>query len=175
VGIVRTQAYARADRYGAGAALVAAAGCFVVSLPAMHLLADSGSAFGINGFAGLTGAQQFSFWMTFLLFNAYVVLEVASLGAFYFASRPRSGRPNPAAIWYFAASLLVVMAFITTVWAAPAEKSFLDDSGTYLAIGTKAIKVFIGLGIAALAVLCLLAGALVTSSRKKASQQAIVI
>jgi len=142
----------------------------------MHLLADSGSPFAINGFAGLTGAQQFSFWMTFLLFNAYVVLEVASLGAFYFASRPRGGRPNRAAIWYFAASLLVVMAFITTVWAAPAEKSFLDDSGTHLAIGTKAIKVFIGLfGFALPAAVCLLAGALQTSSRRKAGQQSIVI
>ncbi|HSP64734.1 MAG TPA: hypothetical protein VLO10_00955, partial [Candidatus Deferrimicrobium sp.] len=91
----------------------------------MHVLADSGSAFAINGFAGLTGAQQLSFWFSFILFNGYVGLEAVCLAAFYFAARPRSGSPNPAAIWYFIGALWVVMSFITTVWAAPAEKAFL--------------------------------------------------
>ncbi len=141
----------------------------------MHVLADSGSAFAINGFAGLTGAQQLSFWLSFILFNGYVGLEVVCLAAFYFASRPRSGSPNPAAVWYFIAALWVVMSFITTVWAAPAEKAFLDDSGTYIAVGTKAIKVFIGLGFAAIAVMCLLIGAMETARRKRSARQTLVI
>jgi hypothetical protein len=141
----------------------------------MHVLADSGSAFAINGFAGLTGAQQLSFWFSFILFNGYVGLEAVCLAAFYFAARPRSGSPNPAAIWYFIAALWVVMSFITTVWAAPAEKAFLDDSGTSLAVGTRAIKEFIGLGFAGIAVMCLLIGALDTARRKRSTRQTLVI
>jgi hypothetical protein len=142
----------------------------------MHMLADtSGSAFAINGFAGLTGAQQLSFWFAFILFNGYVMLEVMCLAAFYFASRPRSGGTNAAAIWYFIAALWVVMAFITTVWAAPAEKAFLDDTGTSLAVGTRTIKVFIGLAFAGVAVMCMLIGAVETARRKKAERQALVI
>jgi hypothetical protein len=142
----------------------------------MHMLADSsGSAFAINGFAGLTGAQQLSFWFAFILFNGYVMLEVMCLAAFYFASRPRSGGTNSAAIWYFIAALWVVMAFITTVWAAPAEKAFLDDTGTSLAVGTRTIKVFIGLAFAGVAVTCMLIGAVETARRKKAERQALVI
>jgi hypothetical protein len=141
----------------------------------MHVLADSGSAFAINGFAGLTGAQQLSFWFSFILFNGYVGLEAVCLAAFYFAARPRSGSPNPAAIWYFIGALWVVMSFITTVWAAPAEKAFLDDSGTSLAVGTRAIKEFIGLGFAGVAVMCVLIGAVDTARRKKALRQTLVI
>jgi hypothetical protein len=142
----------------------------------MHLVADSGSAFAINGFAGLSTAAQLSFWFAFILFNGYVVLEAVSLAAFYFASRPRRGRPNPAAIWYFAASVLVVMAFISTVWAAPAEKAFLDNSGTHLAVGTRATLIFVGIIVFAFpAVLCLLAGFIQTGRRKKADRSALVI
>lgn len=141
----------------------------------MHLIASSGSAFAINGFAGLTGAQILSFWLTFILFNGYVVLEVVALATFYFAARPRSGRPNPAAVWYFMAAMLVVISFISTVWGAPAEKTFLDDSGTYLAVGARAVKAFIGIGFAGVAVLFMLVGAIDTARRKKAAQQAVVI
>ena len=141
----------------------------------MHLLASTGSAFAINGFAGLTGAQILSFWLSFILFNGYVMLEVVALATFYFAARPRSGRPNPAAIWYFIASLLVMISFISTVWGAPAEKTFLDDSGTYLAVGARAVRVFIVIGFAAVAVSCMLIGAIDTGRRRKAAQQAVVI
>ena len=141
----------------------------------MPLLADSSSAFAINGFAGLSGAQQLSFWLTFILFNGYVVLEVVCLASFWFAARPRHGRPNPAAVWYFVASLFVVLAFISTVWAAPAEKSFLDDSGSFIAVGTRTVKVFIGLGFAAVAVGCLLAGVLATVGRRRAESAAVTI
>lgn len=141
----------------------------------MHLIAASGSAFAINGFAGLTGAQILSFWLSFILFNGYVGLETIALTTFYFAARPRSGRPNPAAIWYFIAALLLVISFISTVWGAPAEKTFLDDSGTYLAVGTKAVKIFIGLGFAAVAVVCMMLGAVETARRKRQAAQTVVI
>lgn len=141
----------------------------------MHILASSSSAFAINGFAGLTGAQILSFWLSFILFNGYVVLEATCLATFYFAARPRSGHPNPAAIWYFAAALMVVVAFLSTVWGAPAEKTFLDDSGTYIAVGTRAVKIFIGLGFAAVAVLFLLIGAVDTARRKREAARALVI
>jgi hypothetical protein len=142
----------------------------------MDLLADSGSsAFAINGFAGLRTAEQLSFWFVFILFNGYVALEAIALAAFYFAARPRSGRPNPAALWYFIASLWVVMAFITTVWAAPAEKAFVNTAGTGLGVGDRTVKVFIGLGFAAVAVMCLLFGAIDTARRKRADQRTLVI
>ncbi len=142
----------------------------------MQMLASSGSAFAINGFAGLKGPAQLSFWLSFILFNGYVVLEAVCLASFYFASRPRAGgRPNPAAIWYFAGSLLVVMAFITSVWAAPAEKAFLDDSGTFIAVGTRTVKVFIGLAFAAAAFVCLLIGAADTARRRRAEGRTLVI
>ncbi len=141
----------------------------------MHLVASSGSAFAINGFAGLKGAEQLSFWLSFILFNGYVGLEVICLAAFYFAARPRSGAPNPAAIWYLIGALWVVMSFITTVWAAPAEKAFLDDSGSFIAVGTRTVKVFIGLGFAGVAVMCLLLGAMETARRKRAMSQTLVI
>jgi hypothetical protein len=172
VGIVRLQAYPSPPRYGEPRRHRAAAALYLF---AVHLIASTGSAFAINGFAGLTGAQILSFWLSFILFNGYVALEVASLAAFYFAARPRSGRPNPAAIWYFIAALLVVISFISTVWGAPAEKTFLDDSGTYLAVGTRTVKVFIGIGFAGVAVMCMLIGAVETARRKKAAQQTVVI
>lgn len=142
----------------------------------MQMVASSGSAFAINGFAGLKSPEQLSFWLAFILFNGYVVLEAISLASFYFASRPRGGgRPNPAAIWYFIAALWVVLAFITSVWAAPAEKAFLDDSGSFIAVGTRTVKVFIGLGFAAVAVVCLLVGAIDTARRKRSQQATLVI
>ncbi|MDQ2960275.1 MAG: hypothetical protein M3R48_04405 [Candidatus Dormibacteraeota bacterium] len=141
----------------------------------MPLVADASSPFAINGFTGDSGVAQLSFWLTFILFNMYVVLEVVSLAAFYFASRPRSGRPNPAAIWYFVAAVLVVFAFITTVWAAPAERAFLDDAGTHIAVGTKAVKLFIGLAAAALAVLSLLIGMVDTARRRRAATREVLV
>lgn len=172
---MRVQAYPSTGRYVPGTGQRPAGGASLYLSPAMPLVADSGSAFAINGFAGLSGAQQLSFWLSFILFNGYVVLMVASLAAFYFASRPRSGRPNRAAVWYFIASLWVLMSFISTVWAAPAEKSFLDDSGTSLALGTRAVKVLIGLGFAAVAVMCLMIGMFETGRRRRLADRTLVI
>ena len=132
-------------------------------------------AFAINGFGGLSGAQQLSFWFTFILFNGYVVLEVVCLASFWFAARPRHGSPNPAAVFYFLAAIFVMLSFISMVWAAPAEKSFLDDTGTFLAVGARAVKVFIGIGFSAVAVGLLLVGALSTAARRRDESSAVVI
>lgn len=140
----------------------------------MPLLADSSTPFAINGFAGLSGTQQLSFWLTFLLFNGYVVLEVVCLTSFWFAARPRHGRPNPAAVMYFIAALWVVLSFITMVWAAPAEKSFLDDGG-HIGFGPHMWAVFVGLGFAGVAVVFLLTGMMTTASRRRLESASITI
>lgn len=140
----------------------------VYAVGPMRMLADSSSPFAINGFSGFSGANQLSFWLTFILFNGYVGLEAIALASFYLTSRNRGGGPNPAAIWHFIASIWVVLAFITLVWAAPAEKAFLDDSGTSLGVGTRMIKIFIGLAFAGVAVLCMLIGAVDTARRRRA-------
>ena len=85
--------------------------------------------FSISGFTGLTTAQIISFFIVFVIFNAYVVLMVIALVAFYFTSKPRHGVVRTAAIWHFVAVLWMLMAFIGTVWGAPAEKTFLGGHG----------------------------------------------
>ena len=140
----------------------------------MPLLADSSTPFAINGFSGMSGSQILSFWLVFILFNGYVVLEVVSLASFWFAARPRHGHPNVAAVWYFIASLVGVLCFITTVWAAPAEKSFIDDGGN-IGLGPHTWAIFAGLAFGAVAAAFLLIGALTTMSRRRAESASITI
>ena len=85
--------------------------------------------FSISGFTGLTTAQIISFFIVFVIFNAYVVLTVIALVAFYFTSKPRHGVVRTAAIWHFIAVLWMLFAFMGTVWGAPAEKTFLAVTG----------------------------------------------
>jgi hypothetical protein len=94
------------------------------------------------------------------------VLMAASLAAFYVTSKPRHGRVRRAAVWHFIASLWVTLAFITTVWAAPAEKSFIANSGGGLGLGDRAHSAFIGFGFAAIAIFCILVG-LVQGARER--------
>src|SRR5438874_9704031 len=97
--------------------------------------ADSPFPFSISGFTGLTTAQIISFLLMFVLFNFYVVLEAASLVAFYVTAKPRHGTVRTAAVWHFAATLLLLVSFISTVWCAPAEKTFIGGDPTSLGIG----------------------------------------
>jgi hypothetical protein len=130
------------------------------------LIAD-GNAFSINGFTGLTNPNIVSFFIVFVIFNGYAMLEAAALAAFYVTSKPRHGRIRTAAIWHFIASLWLLMALISTVWGAPAEKTFIGASGTDFGIGQRAINVFIGFGFAAIAVLCMLIGFAQGSRQKR--------
>jgi hypothetical protein len=125
----------------------------------MLAAAGDNNAFAINGFTGLHNPNIVSFFIVFVLFNGYVVLMAASLAAFYVTSKPRHGRVRTAAIWHFAASILFMLAFISTVWGAPAEKSFIGTSPTSLGVGQRAILLFVGMGaFAGPGVLCMLIG-----------------
>ncbi len=136
----------------------------------MMVAAGSNNAFAINGFTGLSNTQIFSFFFMFLLFNGYVVLEAASLAAFYVTSKPRHGRVRTAAVWHFIAAMFFMLAFVSTVWGAPAEKSFIGTSAPpyELGISIRAVALFIGVGLFALpGVLCMLIGFVVGARQKR--------
>ena len=104
--------------------------------------------FSISGFTGLTTAQIISFFIDFVLFNFYVVLIVIAMVGFYFTSKPRHGVVRTAAIWHFFAVIWMLMAFIGTVWAAPAEKTWLVlNSLSTLGISQRGINEFISLAL----------------------------
>jgi len=141
----------------------------------MMVAAGSNNAFAINGFAGLSNTQIFSFFFMFLLFNGYVVLEAISLAAFYITAKPRHGRVRTAAIWHFAASVLFMLAFVSTVWGAPAEKAFIGTTSPpyELGVGTRAVLIFVGIGLfAGPGVLCLMVGFLQGARQKRELREA---
>ena len=149
------------------------------------MVAASNNAFAINGFTGLTTAQIFSFFMVFILFNGYVVLEAASLAAFYVASKPRHGQVRSAAVWHFWAACLVLVSFVTTVWGAPAEKSFVDISGKSVGLNQvaninlfgfgfgRADMIFVGMAVAGVAVVCMGIGFLKGGRQKREIREAL--
>jgi hypothetical protein len=151
----------------------------------MMIAAGSNNAFAINGFTGLTTAQIFSFFMVFILFNGYVVLEAVALAAFYVTSKPRHGHVRTAAMWHFAAGVLVMVAFVTTVWAAPAEKTFVDASRNDVSLNqppnivvgsfpvTRAEMLFVGIGVAGIAVLCMLIGFIRGAAQKRTIREEV--
>ena len=137
----------------------------------------------MNLFNGMTDRQILSAILTFLLFNFYVVLMVVALGAFYLSSRPRRGRVRTAPILHFTAALWFLMCFISMVWAAPAEKSFVDadnpdinaHDNLFNLHADRFQKVIIGLCFAFVGVLCMLAGAWLGSrQRREIAQRALV-
>jgi len=121
------------------------------------VLADQ-NAFSINLFNGMTPAQIVSVIIVFVIFNFYVVLITAALVSFYLTARPRHGRTRTAAIWHFFATLWLMAAFVSTVWGAPAEKTFIGTSASDLGIGIRAILVFVGVGFAGIGAFCMLIG-----------------
>jgi hypothetical protein len=122
------------------------------------IAAGSNNAFAINGFGGMPVTEIFSFFMMFIIFNFYAMLMTAALASFYVTSKPRHGRVRRAAIWHFIAALWVMLAFISTVWAAPAEKSFIQNAGTSVGLGDRAHNAFFGFGFALIAIVCMLIG-----------------
>ena len=109
--------------------------------------AGSNNAFAINGFTGLTNPQIFSFLFVFIIFNFYVVLTAIALASFYVTSKPRHGQVRSAAIWHFAACVVLLFSYVTTVWGAPAEKAFVDPTGKQLSFNQTANITIGGLGI----------------------------
>jgi hypothetical protein len=83
----------------------------------------------VNGLTGMTWPEPLSLLLSFLFFGLYVTAEAGSLTLFYLTSAPRYGRVRSAAGWHLQAALLWFPLAIVAlgVWAAPAEKSFVDD------------------------------------------------
>lgn len=144
----------------------------------MIAAAGSNNAFAINGFTGLTNPQIVSFFFVFLIFNFYVVVTAVALASFYVTARPRHGRVRTAALWHFAATCVMLFAFITTVWGAPAEKAFVSADGSALsltqganitvfgyAVG-RSVMMFIGMFFALVAINLILFG-FVQGARQK--------
>jgi hypothetical protein len=129
----------------------------------------------MNLFTGMSRNEIISAVLAFLLFNGFVIIEVIALAAFYSTSRPRAGRVRSAAIWHLIASVFAMLAIITTVWAAPAQKSFLDDDTVsdlfpFNGLGHldwRFTKVIIGAVFAGIAILCIAIGVVQGRAQKR--------
>jgi len=129
----------------------------------------------VNLFTGMTDRQIISAVLMFALFNFWVLLEAVALAAFYISSRPsRGGRVRTASAMYLVAGFWFMWSLISTVWAAPAEKSFVDTNGTMFA-GDRFTKVIVGLVFMAIGIACLLMGAVMGAAQKReAARQSLV-
>lgn len=118
----------------------------------------------MNLFAGMSNHQVISTILEFALFNLFVGLEAVALAAFYVTSRPRRGRVLTASLWHVGAAVVFMMCFISTVWAAPAEKSFINSSASdepFLDLSDARVqKVVIGLAFAAVGIALMAIGAI---------------
>jgi hypothetical protein len=153
----------------------------------MMVAAGTNNAFAINGFTGLSNAQIVSFFFVFLIFNFYVVLMAAALGSFYVTSKPRRGRVRTAAMWHFWAAVVLMLAFITTVWGAPAEKAFVNPAGTELSLQQpanitifgldlgRADMMFVGLFFAIIAINLMLIGFIQAAKQKRELREASLV
>ena len=149
--------------------------------------AGSNNAFAINGFTGLTNPQIFSFLFVFIIFNFYVVLMAIALASFYVTSKPRHGQVRTAAIWHFWAAVVLIFSFITTVWGAPAEKSFVDPTGQHLSLSQtanitigglgigRAGMMFIGLAIAVIAMNLILIGFVQGARQRRSLRERVLV
>lgn len=132
----------------------------------------------MNWLTGLSQNEIISLVLAFLLFNGFVIIEAVALGAFYVTSRPREGRVRSAAAWHLVAAVFAMLAIIATVWAAPAQKSFLDDATvSHLFpfgegdLSWRFWKVLIGVGFAGIAVVCIAIGLVQGRSQKRRWQE----
>jgi hypothetical protein len=123
----------------------------------------------VNLFSGMSQHEIVSSILGFVLFNGYVVLLAISLAAFWVSSRPRRGRVRVASLWHMGAMVWFMLAFISTVWAAPVEKSFVDPSqaGEPYFAGERFRMVLVGLGFALVGIACMVAGAVRLGRQKR--------
>ncbi|MFN2452003.1 MAG: hypothetical protein ABR541_06600 [Candidatus Dormibacteria bacterium] len=132
----------------------------------------------MNLFKGLTSYQILSFVLTFVLFNGYVVLVAASLASFYVVSKPRrmasgSGVVRTAAVWHVVGLVFFMLAIISTVWAAPAEKSFVSEAGRLFDVSDPRFqKILIGVLFAAVGVGSMVVGFVGGGRQKRAAREA---
>lgn len=142
----------------------------------------------INGLTGMTWPEPLSLLLSFLLFGLYVTAEAGVLGLFYMTSRPRQGRVRTAAAWHFAAVVWFMGSIIALgVWAAPAEKSFVDDAtfsrlfpfstgilGAQANLGTRFAKVEVSVIFFLLGVACAAVGVIRGGRQRRHWQRASV-
>jgi hypothetical protein len=128
----------------------------------------------MNLFTGMTDRQIWSAVLMIGLFTFWSMCVAASLAAFYISSRPtRGGRVRTGSLWHIGAMLLFMVSVTSGVWAAPAEKSFVDPNGTMFT-GDRFTKVIVGLVFTFLGFIAMAAGGIVTSSQKReAAQQSL--
>jgi hypothetical protein len=129
----------------------------------------------MNLFTGMTDRQIISAVLMFALFNLWVLCEAGALAAFYVSSRPsHRGRLRTASGWYLVAAFFFLWSLVSTVWAAPAEKAFVDTNGTMFA-GDRFGKVIVGLIIMAVGLFFMVVGAMANAAQKReAARQALV-
>jgi hypothetical protein len=129
----------------------------------------------VNLFNGMTDRQIISAVLMFALFNFFVLLEASALAAFYISSRPsRGGRVRTASAWHLLAAFTFMWCVISTVWAAPAEHSFVDPNGTMFA-GENFGKVIVGLVIAVIGIAFMAVGGITAAAQKReAARQSLV-
>ena len=120
----------------------------------------------MNLFTGMTDRQIISAVLMFALFNLWVLLEAGALAAFYVSSRPtRGGRVRTASALYLVAAFWFLWSLISTVWAAPAEKAFVD-SGTMFS-GDRFVKVIVGLVFMVFGLVFMAAAAMANAAQKR--------
>ena len=126
----------------------------------------------MNLFTGMTNREILSSALTFLLFNFFVVLIAIALASFYVASRPRRGQVRTAAALHLIAVFWFMLSLISTVWAAPAEKSFIDTTNheAWFA-GERFTKVVVGLVFALIGIGFMVAGAVLGGRQKRVAAQ----
>lgn len=125
----------------------------------------------MNLFTGMTDRQIWSAVLMIGLFTFWAMCIAASLVAFYISSRPtRGGHVRTGSLWHIVAMLLFLVSMLSTVWAAPAEKSFVDTNGTMFT-GDRFIKVIVGLVFMFAGFVAMAVGAAVTGQQKRESAQ----
>jgi hypothetical protein len=129
----------------------------------------------MNLFTGLTNRQIISAVLMFGLFNLFALCEAAALAAFSISSRPsRRGRVRTGSLLHLVGAFFFMWSMIATVWAAPAEKSFVDGNGTMFAGSRFFGGVIPGIVFMVFGLTSMLAGAMVTSAQKReAAQQSL--
>jgi formate hydrogenlyase subunit 3/multisubunit Na+/H+ antiporter MnhD subunit len=124
----------------------------------------------MNLFTGMTDRQIISALLMFALFNLFAMLEAAALAAFYIASKPsRGGRVRTASMWHLVAAFVFMWALVSTVWAAPAEKSFVENGTMFT--GERFTKVIVGLVFMVIGLVSMLVGVIVAAAQKREAQR----
>lgn len=126
----------------------------------------------MNLFNGMSQAQILSAFLVVALFGAYSTLEAVALAAFFVTSKPRHGEVRTAALWHIGAGVWFLLAFVSLVWAAPAERSFVDHEVFFS--GERFTMLLLGAGFAVAGCICLVIGFVQGSAQKRVWREAAI-